>query len=182
MFDELRLLGSTERRIVVQTRRGTSLRNLVELEPGFPERQKYQLLLKRYGGNWIERKPPTGAYNCAGHVWASRRTALLEEADWRTILEEDDYRRLGDAERPAPGDLVLYINTAAREILHVGMILELRPGIGPDSTKIPWILSKWNSTSGEVLHWVSDVPYNRQGFPVRIEYWTDRPAAAESLR
>ena len=71
MFEELRLLGSTEKSIVVQTRKGTPIDNLVEIEPGEAEGRRYRLLLEKYGRHWEERKPATGVYNCAGHVWAS---------------------------------------------------------------------------------------------------------------
>ena len=39
MFEELKLLGKTGESIVVQTRRGTNLRNLVEPEPGEQQRR-----------------------------------------------------------------------------------------------------------------------------------------------
>ena len=92
MFEELKLLGPTESSIVVQTRKGTPIENLVELEPGEPEGRRYQLLLQRFGQSWKERKPACGVYNCAGHVWASRRTSVLKSEAWQTILEEDGYR------------------------------------------------------------------------------------------
>ena len=108
MFEQVKLLGPTERSIIVQTRRGTDVKNLVELDPGPREQRVYEQYLQKFGRNWVRRRPPVGVYNCAGHVWASRRTAILE--------------------------------------------------------------------SGEVLHYVHDVPYGRQGFEFRVEYWTDRPA------
>jgi len=180
MFEELRLLGSTEKSIVVQTRMGTSVENLVELDPGETGRRRYDLLLERFGANWWQRKPATGVYNCAGHVWASRRTSILKLVCWQTILEEDGYRSLQDAETPVTGDLVLYADEEAGEYLHVGMIMEMREGISRDAPKIPWVLSKWNSTSGEVMHHVHDVPYGRQEMRTKIEYWTDRPGKTEN--
>ena len=174
MFEELKLFGPTERSIVVQTRKGNSIDNLVEIEPGEMERRKYRLLSQLFGQNWIERKPATGVYNCAGHVWASRRTSILPGQAWRTILHEDGYRRLSEMEVPVAGDLVLYTDEK-EEYLHVGMILEMHEGISPQSPKIPWVLSKWNSTSGEVMHFSHDVPYPKQGITATIEYWTDRP-------
>ena len=179
MFEQLKLIGPTERSIVVQTRKGTDIKNLVEIEPGFPERQRYQLLLRTHGEHWVERKPASGVYNCAGHVWASRRTAILEVDQWELVLQEDNYRRLPDHEPPVPGDLVLYVDTESDEPLHVGEILGLRPGLGSGSRGIPWVLSKWNSTSGEVMHHLNQVPYLALGFRVRTEFWTDRSPRAE---
>jgi hypothetical protein len=178
MFEELRLLGPTERSIIVQTRQGTSIENVIELTPAAPERRRYSLLLERFGANWWERKPATGVYNCAGHVWASRRTAILKPECWRVILKEDGYRSLSSlplAETPVVGDLVLYADTETGEYIHVGMIMEMRKGMSPESPRIPWVLSKWNSTSGEVMHYVHDVPYGKQHILTTTEYWTDRP-------
>jgi hypothetical protein len=104
-------------------------------------------------------------------VWASRRTAICELEAWRFILMDDEYRRLSDSEEPSPGDLVLYVDRQDNGFLHVGQILELREWTG---RRVPWVLSKWNSTSGEVMHYVHDVPIRVQ-FDVRWEYWSDRP-------
>jgi len=175
MFEEARLLGRTERSIIVQTRKGTNIRNLIEPEPGIQQRRIYEALLRKYGRNWKRRKPATGVYNCAGHVWASRRTALLEPMDWKVILEEDGYRQLADAEPPLPGDLAVYVDTVNTEILHVARVLEIREGVSAGSSTIPWVLSKWSSTSGEAMHLAHDVPYGNQGFSLKTEYWTDRP-------
>jgi hypothetical protein len=177
MFEREHLLGSTGGSIVVQTRRGRDVKNLIELEPGERERRKYELLLGRHGQHWVRRKPVTGVYNCAGHVWASRRTAILEGAFWGMVLEDDGYRRLGTGEQPMPGDLVIYRDSDSKiGFLHVGMILTLEAGIAVESPRIPWVLSKWDSTSGEVMHRSFDVPFDRRVFSVVTEYWTDRPA------
>ena len=174
MFQEAALLGPAERSIVVQTRKGTNLKNAIQPEPGYQQRQFYQALLGEYGAGWEQRKPATGVYNCAGHVWASRRTALLDPTEWRIILDEDDYRRIGENETPSPGDLALYIDKIDGEILHVARVLELRAGVAAHARRMPWLLSKWNASSGEVMHFAHDVPYGTQGIPFEIEYWTDR--------
>ena len=124
----------------------------------------------------MRRKPACGVYNCAGHVWASRRTTILEDFAWNMVLADDGYRQLDQGEPPAPGDLVIY-RDREHGFLHVGMIAELRQGITAESPPIPWVLSKWDSTSGEVLHHFADVPFAKQGFALVIECWTDRPAS-----
>ena len=183
MFEEIRLLGPTEKGIVVQTRKGTAIKNVLEPEPGFQQRRLYQRLLEKYGQRWQPRKPATGGYNCAGHVWASRRSGLFDPQDWRIILDDDGYRRLPEHEDPFPGDLVLYVDSGNEEILHVGEIIEMRPGVTAQSRSIPWVLSKLDAKSGEVMHYVHDVPpWQSQGFLYRIEYWTERPhPTGESL-
>lgn len=176
MFEEARLFGQTEKSIRLQTRRGWDIPNLIELEPGVRERQLYQLLCERFGRDWTQRKPASGGYNCAGHVWASRRTSILEEPAWFRILEDDGYRCLGVGETPCPGDLALYRDRGPGGCLHVGEVVRLKKGVAEGSPDVPWVMSKWNSTSGEVLHGVHDVAHLRGYYDVQIEFWTDRPA------
>jgi hypothetical protein len=177
MFEETRLLGATERSIVVQTRTGKNVKNLVELEPGPRYLRRYRAILDKFGKHCVERKPPTGVYNCAGHVWASRRTAILESDQWQLILLEDGYRRLSPGREPFPGDLALYRDSDTDDVLHVAEVLRLSPGIGPETPRKPWLLSKLDSTAGEVMHYESDLVkyYTDLGFQVAVDYWTDRP-------
>jgi hypothetical protein len=178
MFESALLLGTTERSIVVQTHRGRDIQNSIEPPVGDAERRKYERLLQQFGQNWVRRKPATGVYNCAGHVWASRRTSIFEESEYEAILKDDGYRQLEEGERPLVGDLVLYRDQDARiGFLHVGIIVELRPGITAESPRIPWVLSKWDSASGEVLHQLTDAGhFYRAPFAPVAEYWTERPA------
>lgn len=174
MFEEAHLLGPTERNIVVQTRQGRSIKNSIAIEPGERERRIYERLRQPFGAGWEERKPACGVYNCAGHVWASRRTAIYEETEWHAILGDDAYRKLNDQEPPLVGDLVLYRDSQAG-FLHVAMIVEMRE-IARGSQKIPWVLSKWSDTAGEVIHHFKHCPpWEKQGLSVEVEVWTDRP-------
>ena len=93
MFEAERLLGDTTRAIVVQTRLGTPIVNEITVDPIPRQIEQFRELLDKHR-RWEMRKPPTGGYNCAGHVWASRRTAVCDELDIQTlrILEDDGYR------------------------------------------------------------------------------------------
>jgi hypothetical protein len=183
MFDEAQRLGDTERKIALETRLGRPIDNYVEVDPP-PSHSydKYRLVVDRYGKNWLERKPSTGIYNCAGHVWASRRTTILDAAEWKLILDDDGYRPLRDGERPWPGDIAVYIDRDEDdEILHVGRVYTLGRGLTDASSPIPWVMSKWDSTSGESLHQAPDVPY-RIEFNFGVRYYTDRPEQAGASR
>ncbi len=165
MFEEELLLGETEHEIVVQTRRGTPIPNSISPEPGERQRRRYELIRKRFGQTWTNRKAACGGYNCFGMVFAARRTAIWESCCVETILKEDGYRLL-PSEKVAPGDLVLYRDRVGKEPYHVALVLR-REELGA------WFaLSKWNDTSGEDIHniqhhcWVD--------FDVEIEFWTDR--------
>lgn len=175
MIEEITLLGPTRRSIVVETRQGTRISNSIEPEPGLQQRRRYEHWLKRFGTSWRERKPATGTYNCAGHVWASRRTSLHDPEEWVLILREDAYRSLSAGETPLPGDLAVYVDQSNGEILHIAEVLELREGLMPGGERKPWVLSKWNDQFGEVMHWAHDVPYSMLGFSCEIQWKTDRP-------
>ncbi len=53
-------------------------------------------------------------------------------------------------------------------------VYTLTEGLTQTSARIPWVISKWNSTSGESLHEVYDVHY-RKDFNLEVRFYTDRP-------
>jgi hypothetical protein len=172
MFEFERLRGSAEQSIALQTRSRRDIRNSVGVELTEMHLRRYQALIEKHGRNWSQRRVPAGAYNCAGHVWASRRTCIYEEADWRMILAEDGYRKTRE---PFPDDLIIYVERE-QGILHIGRVIELKRGMTGESRQIPWVVSKWSDVSGEVYHFEHDHPFREFGFVVSIEYWTDRPS------
>lgn len=170
MFELQRLQGPNQFQIALQTRRGRDIDNSVGPELTEAHHRRYAALLEQNGRNWQQRKPPSAGYNCAGHIWASRRTCIYEETEWKKILEDDGYRR---TDRPMQDDVVIYVDPKVG-VLHVGRIIELR-GVTETPPRIPWVVSKWSDWSGEVVHHVKDVPFAGQGFDLTIECWTDRP-------
>jgi len=180
MFEETRLLGTPRdgRKIIVQTQAGTDLENFVGPEPNTFCRSRFGVLLKNYGANWEVRKPPSGGYNCAGMVWANRRTSLPSPDDWERILDEDGYRQLAAKELVNLGDVVVYWATKSNEILHVARICRLDRLVLSRSSEgkaAPRALSKWDLTSGEVIHAIDDVHLNG-GESFTANFFTDRPA------
>jgi len=181
MLEQFRLVGRHERSIRLQTHAGTDVPNIIESGFGREHLERYRQLRQRHGKHWQQRKPACGIYNCAGFVWASRRTSILDEAAWELILNEDGYRSLNQEESPTIGDLVSYRASSAG-FLHVGMIVEVTvfTDLSSPTTKV---LSKWNSTSGEDVHAPEDVGHLRQfDQEIRIEFWTDRPAPAKGKK
>jgi hypothetical protein len=158
--------------LTLATAKGNSIQNYIE---GPPTAKTIRLWMQhRSAHQWTERKPDTGIYNCAGLVWASRRTSIDDQ--FSMILADDGYRPLRPKELPAVGDLVLYLASTTEGVeveVHVGVIVALDPGIAEASQPIPRILSKWDSTSGEFLHYPNDHPFT--ALTPRIEYRTDRP-------
>ncbi len=174
MFEAARLLGPTTRSIVLQTHLGNKIVNEIALAPDEGSIRKYERLLANHP-HWSKRRPPYGICNCVGHVWASRRTAVYENLDSQVIrvFDDDGYTALDwPRESLWLGDLVTYWDSAKRHkgFFHVGIVFEIRSL--PDGTQqIPWILSKWDDSSGEVLHHYKEVPFSDD---IEAEFWTDR--------
>lgn len=184
MFERERLLGNTTRSIVIQTRTGRDIVNEISPDPTPQQIRERDAIAQRFEG-WEMRKPATGGYNCAGHVWAARRTGIFDDFDGQamTILKDDGYRLLDAGEEPHRGDLVLYWESLnpRKNLHHVGMVFELRPAIHIVGTSspmpvglIPWVLSKMDAWSGEFLHPLNHV-YFYPDAKYSVEYWTDRP-------
>ena len=175
MFEDLWLLGSQERDIPLYTRLRSRVRNSQAQEPDDRSLQKFDRLLAQHR-RWELRKAACGTYNCFGHVWASRRTAIYEQSEIEIIRRDDGYRLLGMNETPRPGDLAVYCDSQEQSIYHVGVVCELRLAVAlddrPQPATVPWILSKLDDASGEVVHHMNDM-HLPDGFTVN--FWTDRP-------
>lgn len=155
--------------IPLYTRRGREITNEQVLDIGAAQVERLRKLLqKKYGLVALERRPPTGVYNCHGLTFANRRTAIHDPAQVDLILVDDAYRRikLSDGQ---PGDIVVYYD--AREITHTGIILRVVEGV-PEGMGLrsPEIVSKWG-TAGEYVHRATEGPYREYDWAV----WTDRP-------
>lgn len=176
VFGAIVLSGTPETEFPLHTRRRNRIPNSQALPGGDPA--GWAKLLRRYGGLGVEvRKAACGTYNCAGHVWASRRTAIHDSSAYELILRDDEYRLLQRNEAPKIGDLALYRLRGGDRILHVGIIAEFRLmpaqlGVTP-ARSVPWVLSKWADWGGEVFHHVERVLLP-ETLPFDIEYWTDR--------
>ena len=167
MFEEEILLGDTEDSIQLETRQKSPIKNVIAPEPGADGRRKYALIRELHGEHWTNRKPACGVYNCYGMVFASRRTAIYEDAQIPMVLEEDGYRRVVDEGWVRPGDLVFYRMHAPDRLLHVAVIL--RRDLGA-----LFALSKWNSIAGEDEHNIRHHCWSEME-PIELEFWTDRP-------
>jgi len=125
------------------------------------------------GGSWKQRKPACGTYNCAGLVWASRRTSIFEEEEYVKIMNEDGYRELQENESPEIGDIVIY-SWHTRGIIHIGMLTSFE-SLHSSGSDLPVILSKWNSISSEDFHLVDDVGTLFEHDSLTHRFWTERP-------
>jgi len=173
MFQVAQSLGTPLIPVPLYTTKGTPIETFVECEATEHDERKFDLVVLKHGKNWIIRKRPTGRYNCAGHVFACRRASILSSSDWVTILSDDGYH---DFENPAcvnPGDLVAYTDRESGDIYHFAEIVRLDQFMENSRDSRLMALSKWDSTSGEVLHNVYETPYDLHR-DVRIVFWTDR--------
>lgn len=115
--------------------------------------------------SWQVRAPIDVHYNCAGHVWGSRRTSIYKLKEWIKILEEDGYSRTSS---PVPDDIVIYYMDDG-SMAHVARVHQLIPSdFGPS---VAVVVSKWGDMGGEVCHFVHEVPHSIRA---KYEFWTDR--------
>jgi hypothetical protein len=156
--------------IPLVTRRGNSISNNQGGTVAVGRIQAFREMCRRC--RWEFRCDPDGIYNCAGLVWASRRTGISQTADWRRILVEDGYRRLPENARLTPDDLVLYRDFDDNTYVHVARVVRLDPGVSPSSPPIPIVLSKWGHDLGECFHQAYD--HGLTEYRIEIEFWTDR--------
>lgn len=175
MFDSPILQGAP-RGIALETGKRTPIPNEVAPEPSQVNRERYNLLRAKHGQNWEERRSPYGACNCAGLVWAARRTAIYEGSAWDRILSDDGYREIHEGSARV-GDLAIYADPDPKVgFLHVGLVVSFDPVLTGSLNKVPRVLSKLSDFSGEIAHRAPDImalyksPLNAQ-----IRYWTDRP-------
>ena len=173
MFDQQKLIGQNRRMLRLDTRTGQPIENEVAAPPTQQSLAREQRLATKFGANWEKRIGPCGIYNCAGLVWASRRTAIYEDAEWDKIYQDDDYRELKGSELPMPGDLAIYSQSDVG-YLHVGQVLSLEPVLLSAGGLIPKILSKWDDASGEYIHHPMDVHFRDRFTDFQLKYWTDR--------
>ncbi len=167
-----KFLGPTVKSIRLDTSKGEAILNQIEPPPNQLSINRENLLKVKFGRKWTRRASQRGAYNCAGLVWASRRTSILKDAEWDKIYEHDGYRTLADDESPMPGDLAVYGDEKAG-YFHVGLVIGESEGIMKGATPFPLIVSKWDSSSGEYIHRQNDVPF-QQSLDYEVKYWTDR--------
>lgn len=178
MFELLGLAGSPEQGIALETRLRRSIENSQAADPGARSHALFSHLMSLHP-NWELRKHSCGIYNCFGHIWAARRTSILDQPAIETILRDDGYRRLAPQEHPMLGDIALFYDPSGTYLWHAGLVSELRRLVTASNQQFGapaiWVLSKLNEVLGEVLHNSNDVhsPYGAD--PITVVFLTDRP-------
>ena len=125
--------------------------------------------------SWKRRRPSTPLYNCAGLVFAHRRTGIYDSEWYERLLDEEGYREI-PRDKSLPGDIVAYRNDK-KEILHFALVYASSPGIQFGEVHQVLAISKWDSRTGEFLHKVDESPFTvknaqEKGSPF---FYTDRP-------
>lgn len=156
--------------IPLATRQGTWIPNVRRPEQSPATHMAYINLYKQRVPS-ARLRSSTAVYNCAGLVFASRRTwVFMQEVP--KILGEDGYHRLAGLPDVEIGDLVIYRETRGSSMTHIGIIIERRAHVPSAEWKIT-VMSKWGA-AGEYVHPLKDVPtaYGEPG-----EFWTERRSA-----
>lgn len=167
MFDSLKLLRTGPATLALQTRKGQNVANEVALPPEPHQIRKYEILRAKRP-QWRHRRGSCGTYNCFGHVFAARRTAIYEDKEVDKILADDGYKRVTHATAHV-GDVAVYRNRHG--FAHAAQVIEIGPAAPGTQLRPIWALSKWDDGCGEDSHLLHDVPVAYDG---DIEIWTDR--------
>lgn len=169
MFESKLLLNPE---IIVTTRQGTRIDNAPGALPFAGALLQYRDWCAKHP-KWVRRKPPTGGYNCFGHVFASRRTSIYDPKWVDLILREDGYRKISEVEA-LPDDVVLYRQDDG-EVCHAVRVVKADEPILIGST-VPHLLvvSKWSDNGGESIHYLEDCPEELRALRFTTEVWTDR--------
>jgi hypothetical protein len=110
----------------------------------------------------------SGTYNCAGLIFAARRT-FIDAEDVERILQDDGYARLKDSSEVVCGDLIVYRKEADGPVEHVGLIL--KPAMrGPLGSTPLVVLSQWGG-DGEYMHAEDVVP---EAYGSVRQYYSER--------
>lgn len=159
--------GSNDRAsIPLATKRGTPIPNERRRErPPEALKAAMQIWTQKYPN--IRLRSLTAVYNCVGLPFASRRTCIDPE-HLKTILREDDYRRLSGEHEVEIGDLVLY-RPNKDEYSHIAVVVKKEPKVINASFEIT-VVSQWGA-DGEYIHLIDEVP---DSYGTIKEFWTDR--------
>jgi hypothetical protein len=167
VFDALKLLRQGPASLALQTRKGQDIINDVALPPQPHQLAKYDRFRQQHQ-RWRPRRTCCGTYNCYGHVFAARRTAIYEDNEVSKILADDGYKKINHATAHV-GDIAIY--RAKHGFVHAAQIVEIERPDPVTQLRPIWALSKWDDGSGEDCHLLNDVPFFHDG---EIEIWTDR--------
>ncbi|MCH8877874.1 MAG: hypothetical protein IIA89_13815 [Chloroflexi bacterium] len=116
----------------------------------------------------IATRSLSSTYNCAGLVFASRRTVILM-GELNRVLREDEFRPVTQKAQLKPGDLVTYKVRLDGEVRHIGVVMSTTPN--PEAAEVDvTVLSQWGY-DGEYIHDEENVPVL---FGQIREYFTER--------
>jgi len=154
--DRLSKVGTAPWSIPLGTHLGTNIPN----ETSVPQLSLAGSRLKTedsYRATWTSRRSPIAGYNCFGHVFACRRTALYGDADIEEVLCEDGFGEIHNEADWAPGDVVVYFDDDGP--MHAGELVRfdhvpigLMDGPQEPQARVPIVLSKLDDVSGEYEH------------------------------
>jgi hypothetical protein len=143
--------------LALQTRKKTTITNWLDRSPcpvGYGV--KIAEYRKEYIGATHRPVGPCNTYNCQGLTFAARRTWIADSKTIKTIINDDDYRRI-ELRDVMAGDVVLYV--VNNDVEHSGLVMQ-KEGL---SIKI---LSKWGHCH-EVIHELRHCPW----FEAEIDFY-----------
>ena len=149
-------LASRRWRIKLATHFDTEIDNETS-DPTLPVSSLRRKKEDEFAARWRQIRVPTAGYNCFGHIFALRRTAIYDcdRKDIDVILVEDGFGAVDSDNEAAVGDIVLYSDTRGYD--HAARIVGRRPLLGSSDKKVLIVLSKFDDVSGEYEHQIDDL-------------------------
>lgn len=117
---------------------------------------------ERFRSLYTQIRPPIAGYNCAGQVFAGRRTTILDLGLIHRILDEDGF---SDVTSLMAGDVVVYSDDdGPMHAARVARLDEQSVGLletGGPTVTFTLVHSKFDDMSGEYEHRVDDQRWAR---------------------
>ena len=115
-------------------------------------------------------------YNCFGHVFASRRTAVYDDmAKWvQAVLVEDGFGKIAEQQKCCEDDVVIYC--CDDEAIHVAKVVRFESlivrslGEVNAPARTPIVLSKFFDFSGEYEHPIGDTKWAEGCYGGHVSY------------
>jgi hypothetical protein len=156
-------------KIAVATHLGTSIDNETTVSV-LQVSLRRQQVEATYRTQYACVKEPVYGYNCFGHVLASRRTAI-PKPNIELIFSEDGTAQIPDREARI-GDIVIYSDDEGPT--HAARVTGFRI---EDGVRVPVVLSKFDDSSGEYEHRLSDVQWAAHPLDISWRCYRERHRA-----
>lgn len=173
-YQDKLLVGTPTWQIELATQIGTHINNETSV-PTISVPLRRQRMEDEFRNTFHPVRPPIYGYNCFGHIFASRRTAIYKP-DINLILREDGFGLISE-DQAAAADVVIYSDSAGP--VHVGRITRITR---TDRAQHVHVLSKFDDCSGEYEHEIQDRRWDQNPLQLTWKIYRERHQAPQAHR